>query len=475
MTVHDVKAEIEEAHKQQLQLMKLIKDSSPQLSNRKTQRGGLRKKTGGSIFSVAKDISALAAAIVMIFRKNSPVAVDGFINKYASAELKHNIVVAGKDLLNTTKRGGGESEGEGASKGASKSASKGASKGASKSASKSASKTKSEEVEEKDVVQENVYTGEKNEKGEIHGTGKMEYANGDVYEGQWKNNMRNGKGKITFIDKSTYDGIWTKDQITGKGIYTYFNGDVYEGTLEKGIRSGFGKNTFRNGDVYEGYWKKNRREGQGKMFYENGDVFVGNWKKDMRHGEGRLVDKTGKMLEEGEYENDESPFNLTTTYTKTSGIKSEANKFLMTVGTTFEDITKSEGAKKVKEVFEDFKKSLPAVPDMETLGKYTLSLGIIFSAVAKVWNGDSCEAQLTGKSDYIVCKAWNLALTAMSTTLDSTGTIANEALGLAWKLFLPIAATGTAGALFLLLYGTWKYINAPHNDHGKSSKTRRRR
>ncbi len=42
-----------------------------------------------------------------------------------------------------------------------------------------------------------------------NGSGVLRYDNGDVYEGQWKNNQRNGKG-----------------------IYHYKNGDVFEGEFK---------------------------------------------------------------------------------------------------------------------------------------------------------------------------------------------------------------------------------------------------
>lgn len=42
------------------------------------------------------------------------------------------------------------------------------------------------------------YEGERNEKGEKHGRGKLVYSNGDIYEGVWLNNKKHGRGKYTY-------------------------------------------------------------------------------------------------------------------------------------------------------------------------------------------------------------------------------------------------------------------------------------
>lgn len=41
--------------------------------------------------------------------------------------------------------------------------------------------------------------------------GKYSYANGDYYEGQWKNDMYHGRGKENYSDGSYYEGTWNSD------------------------------------------------------------------------------------------------------------------------------------------------------------------------------------------------------------------------------------------------------------------------
>ena len=37
----------------------------------------------------------------------------------------------------------------------------------------------------------------------------------------------------------------------------YLNGDEYNGDWKEDLRNGFGKMKYNNGKVYEGYWNKN--------------------------------------------------------------------------------------------------------------------------------------------------------------------------------------------------------------------------
>lgn len=55
--------------------------------------------------------------------------------------------------------------------------------------------------------------------------GTYSYANGNKYEGQWKQKKKDGKGKtltsalgvLTFSNGDKYDGQWSDDQMSGNG------------------------------------------------------------------------------------------------------------------------------------------------------------------------------------------------------------------------------------------------------------------
>jgi len=68
------------------------------------------------------------------------------------------------------------------------------------------------------------------------GNGTMYYANGDVYMGEWINNLRHGHGTMS-----------------------YKNGDMYVGKWEKNLRHGYGTMSYKNNTFYEGQWINNKK------------------------------------------------------------------------------------------------------------------------------------------------------------------------------------------------------------------------
>jgi hypothetical protein len=397
----------------------------------------------------------------MITSGKSPESVDGFIQKYASDSLKERIVSAGKDAMKEEKKGLFHKKQSDRKSKLSKRRVGG------QSDSNRSDSNRNESDRNESLSHTFIYTGERNEKGEMHGTGRLEYRKGHFYEGEFKNNQRHGKGKITFIDKSSYEGDWSKDEMNGDGKYTYFNGDVYEGGIVEGRRDGFGKMTYANGDVYEGHWKKNRREGEGKVHYKNGDEFVGHWHKDLREGKGRLTDATGKVLEEGEYEDDEPPFNMTTV----GSVKSKINNFLGDTGKNIDEVVNSDGSKKIQKALSDFKAALPDVPDETVATRYAIYLTFIFSSIGYAWSGKGCDITNYDSNGYLVCQSIQLAVQVLTAAANKSFSIARPTYEWLVRLF----GVATAGFLLLVLYGSWQYINAPRDDHEKSNKTRKHR
>jgi len=75
------------------------------------------------------------------------------------------------------------------------------------------------------------------------------YADGSVYEGDWKDDKKHGEGKCTFADGSVYEGELKNDKVHGEGKCTFASGEVYEGELKNGKRHGEGENTFASGTI----------------------------------------------------------------------------------------------------------------------------------------------------------------------------------------------------------------------------------
>lgn len=51
------------------------------------------------------------------------------------------------------------------------------------------------------------------------GRGKMYYLNGDVYEGEWLEDCREGYGEVGFADGGRYVGEWRDNRPYGEGAY----------------------------------------------------------------------------------------------------------------------------------------------------------------------------------------------------------------------------------------------------------------
>ena len=122
------------------------------------------------------------------------------------------------------------------------------------------------------------YEGERDEQNRRHGVGKAVLGNGDVYEGEYFEGVRQGRGR-----------------------YTWTNGNVYVGEYHGGVKSGQGTLVYKNGAVYSGQWAEDRRHGEGKYKYPNGDVYVGAWAKGVKHGDGRYRYKATGTVYTGQW------------------------------------------------------------------------------------------------------------------------------------------------------------------------------
>ncbi len=83
---------------------------------------------------------------------------------------------------------------------------------------------------------------------------KITLVNGDVYEGEFKDGVKEGKGKLIFFEGGIYDGDFKDDQASGKGKLILPNGEVYEGDFRGGINSGRAKFTRTDDCWYDAIW-----------------------------------------------------------------------------------------------------------------------------------------------------------------------------------------------------------------------------
>lgn len=58
------------------------------------------------------------------------------------------------------------------------------------------------------VPETDSYEGERDANDAMHGQGKMRFASGDVYVGQWLHGKMHGKGWYRRSDQTIYEGQW---------------------------------------------------------------------------------------------------------------------------------------------------------------------------------------------------------------------------------------------------------------------------
>eukprot|EP01016_Furgasonia_blochmanni_P039295 TRINITY_DN4865_c0_g1_i2.p1 TRINITY_DN4865_c0_g1~~TRINITY_DN4865_c0_g1_i2.p1 ORF type:complete len:274 (-),score=16.68 TRINITY_DN4865_c0_g1_i2:298-1119(-) len=57
----------------------------------------------------------------------------------------------------------------------------------------------------------------------------QEFADGSIYEGQWKDGLRHGVGKQISVDSTAYFGHWSRGKRNGYGIQKYHDDQFYDG------------------------------------------------------------------------------------------------------------------------------------------------------------------------------------------------------------------------------------------------------
>ena len=190
-------------------------------------------------------------------------------------------------------------------------------------------------------------------------TGTRKLPDGNVYEGQYVNNVRSGEGIMTYANGDVYEGAWAKDHPNGVGklvskgslafllpcypvvfsilsvtnqfllltitlnpcVHTYVintiinnnfcSGNTYVGEFKNGKFDGVGKYTYRSDpsneeedfNLYEGEFAAGKFDGKGECNYADGSTYRGYFSEGMREGKGALKLANGDMYS-GDWVND---------------------------------------------------------------------------------------------------------------------------------------------------------------------------
>ena len=121
------------------------------------------------------------------------------------------------------------------------------------------------------------------------GPGKMTYNSGNYYEGEWRQNKRNGEGTMHWLSSNEkYTGNWEDNFQSGFGTHIW-------------LESAGDNKLLRN--RYVGYWKLGLRHGQGTFYYSNGSKYEGEWRENLKNGYGVFTFEDGTSYS-GPFEND---------------------------------------------------------------------------------------------------------------------------------------------------------------------------
>ena len=136
-----------------------------------------------------------------------------------------------------------------------------------------------------------------------HGKGRLEYAAGRWYEGDWKHGRWTGRGRLSNGDGDLYEGELRNDHKHGKGTMRFADGRVFVGEYINGQMIE-GKMTYQDGSTYEGSWVDGMRHGRGKCVFTDESIYEGEFREGEFHGHGRMSWSDGGWYE-GEWWNGE--------------------------------------------------------------------------------------------------------------------------------------------------------------------------
>ena len=138
------------------------------------------------------------------------------------------------------------------------------------------------------------------------GYGKYITIDGTYYIGQFSHGSRHGKGADYYQNNSImHEGDFINNKLDGKGKFYDIDGSYYIGQFYNWMKHGKGTEYYPDGKVkYEGDYNMGKIEGNGKYIYENGDYYIGEFLNNVKHGKGKEYYKNGSIKYEGEFLND---------------------------------------------------------------------------------------------------------------------------------------------------------------------------
>lgn len=129
------------------------------------------------------------------------------------------------------------------------------------------------------------------------GTGRISFANGDIYNGTIEMGKREGNGKFVWANGQRFEGEWRRDRPNGQGAMWFTNGDHYEGAIEDGVPNGTGRMKYGSGDRYEGQFRSGAAHGRGAYTWVSGQRMDGDWVEGQSIGNSNMRFANGDIYD----------------------------------------------------------------------------------------------------------------------------------------------------------------------------------
>lgn len=133
------------------------------------------------------------------------------------------------------------------------------------------------------------YVGELNDKGELEGNGRLQWRNGDSYEGNFSAGLFHGQGRLVSAAAGTYKGNFVAGVMEGQGELIYPDGSRYRGQFHNNQFHGTGKLTYPDSSTYTGDFALGRPQGKGQWIFADKSIYTGEVVNGAITGKGKLV------------------------------------------------------------------------------------------------------------------------------------------------------------------------------------------
>ena len=128
-----------------------------------------------------------------------------------------------------------------------------------------------------------------------HGVGSLLWPDGDVYQGEWKEDLQNGWSRNKWSEGSCYVGFFFNNLKEGIGMYTWGDGAEYLGEWKANKMNGIGRYKWADQKAYLGEWHDGNMQGFGVLMWKDGRRYEGTWFMGKKHGEGVTYYSNGRL------------------------------------------------------------------------------------------------------------------------------------------------------------------------------------